>query len=80
MAKKKIEWLHKDVDFSLALKFAKLGHRITRRNWTEKGSYLYIVPAANYPAQTKAAKEEFGKKVPYEAYWALRTADGTVVT
>jgi len=41
--------------------------------------FLYHVPANEYPAVTDIAKDEFGDKVPYGAYIAMKTAQNNVV-
>lgn len=58
----------------------KEGRRVTRNGWNGKGMYLYYVPAASYPAVTEIAKAEFGEDamVPYEAYVAMKNAQGTI--
>jgi len=57
----------------------KLGKAVARMGWNGVGMYLYYVPAASYEAQTDVAKSEFGYLVPYQAYVAMKTAQGTVV-
>jgi hypothetical protein len=41
--------------------------------------FLYFVPGGEYPAQTDVAKEEFGEKVNYLPYIAMKTVSGDVV-
>lgn len=65
--------------FGDALALLKAGHRVSREGWNGKGMWLYHVPADSYPAQTEAAKAEFGDMVPYGAYLAMKTAQGNVV-
>lgn len=64
-----------------AIELMKLGHRVARAGWNGKGMFLYHVPAASYQALSVAAKAYFGEGalVPYSAYIAMKTADGTVV-
>jgi hypothetical protein len=69
----------KAVTFGKALKALKAGDRVTRRGWNGKDMWLYHVPANAYLAQTEAAKRNIGPTVPYAAYVAMKTADGTVV-
>lgn len=66
--------------FGMAMEAIKQGLRVARKGWNGAGMFVYYVPAASYPAQSKAAKEYFGDgaMVPYRAYMALRTADGSV--
>lgn len=66
-------------DFGWALNQLRLGFRVCRTGWNGKGMWLYLVPANSYPAQTKAARDEFGEMVPYGAYIAMKTAQGNVV-
>lgn len=67
------------MNFSEALIALKVGYRLQRAGWNGKGMFIYHVPANSYPAQTAAAREHFGDMVPYGAYLAMKTADGTVV-
>lgn len=57
------------------------GHKVARSGWNGKDMFVYHVGANAYPAQSKAAKEHFGDDalVPYGAYVAMKTAEGTVV-
>lgn len=55
------------------------GKMLARRGWNGQGMYIYYVPAADYPAVTDIAKEQFGEMVPYGAYIAMKTANGNVV-
>lgn len=67
-------------DFGEAIKRLKNGKKVLRAGWNGKGMFLYYVPAANYPAMTHIAKEEWGENgmVPYCAYVAIKTAQGNV--
>lgn len=69
-------------DFAGALSALKGGKRVARSGWNGKGMFVYLVPAASYPAQTGAAKSFFGEGslVPYNAYLALKGVDNTVST
>ncbi len=69
-------------DFGAALKYLKHGRRVARAGWNGKGMFVYMVPAASYPAQTGAAKAYFGEgsMVPYNAYFALKGVDGAIST
>lgn len=68
-------------DFSGALYALKDGHRVRRAGWNGKGMFLYHVPEGKYPARTEVAKKEWGESalVPYQAYIAMKTVQGTVV-
>lgn len=66
--------------FGQAVDALKAGHRVFREGWNGKGMYLYHVPAQSYPAQTEAAKVQFGDMVPYREYLALKTAQNDVAT
>lgn len=69
-----------DMNFGLALSYLKLnGNKVARKNWNGKGMFIYYVPANEYPAQTQIAKDTFGEMVPYQAYIAMKTVDGSVV-
>jgi len=71
------------MDFSGALSCLKNEMAVAREGWNGKGMFIYLVPAPHegYPAQTGVAKAYFGSeaKVPYGAYIAMKTADGSVV-
>ena len=68
--------------FGQAIEAAKSGQRIARTGWNGKGLFVYLVPAARYPAQTGAAKAHFGEGslVPYNPYLAIKNVDETVST
>jgi hypothetical protein len=67
--------------FGQAVEAMKVGIKVARVGWNGKGMFLYYVPAAEYPAQTGAAKAHFGDDalVPYRAYIAMLTVTGEVV-
>lgn len=69
------------MNFSDALYHLKSGERVQREGWNGKGMFIYLVPAASYPAQRGAAKKWAGEEamIPYGAYLAMKTVDGTVV-
>jgi len=68
--------------FGLALAAMKKGAKVAREGWNGKGMFVYIVPAASYPAQTGVAKGYFGDGalVPYAAYMAIKNVNETVST
>ena len=66
-------------EFDVALYSLKDGRKVAREGWNGKDMFLYYVPKNSYKAQTAAARKHFGDMVPYEAYIALKTAQGTVV-
>jgi Protein of unknown function (DUF2829) len=68
--------------FGLAVEALKKGHKVARTGWNGKGMFVYLVPAASYPAQTGAAKGHFGDgaMVPYNAYMAIKNVNETVST
>lgn len=70
----------KSFDFGVALAYLKSGKPVTRAPWKAQGVYVYLVPAASYPAQTAVAKKAFGENgmVPYMAYLAIKRAVGQV--
>ncbi|PTR07908.1 uncharacterized protein DUF2829 [Novosphingobium sp. GV055] len=55
--------------------------RVARQGWNGKGMFIYLVPAASYPAQRGAAKAWAGEDamIPYREYIAMSTAQGDVV-
>ena len=68
------------LNFGHAIVALKEGKKVARAGWNGVNQYVYYVPANSYPAQTDAAKSEFGDSVPYRAYFALRTAQNDVAT
>lgn len=70
-------------DFSGALVALKQGHKVHREGWNGKGMFVYLVPAASYPAQRNEKGTMLGEfpddMVPYRAYLAMKTAQGDVV-
>lgn len=69
------------MDFGEAVRELKDGCKVARAGWNGKGMFLYFVPPGNYPARTDIAKREWGEDglVPYQAYIAMKTVQGTVV-
>jgi hypothetical protein len=57
------------------------GKKVERAGWNGKGMFLYYVPPGEYPARTDVAKSVWGEDglVPYQAYIAMKTVQGTVV-
>lgn len=72
----------KSMPFGVALDFMKQGFAVARAGWNGKGMFAYRVGPNAYPAQTGIAKAHFGERamVPYNAYYALKGADGAVST
>lgn len=70
------------MSFGDALLMLKAGKKVSRSGWNGKGMFVYLVPAASYPAQTDAAKSHFGDGalVPYNAYFAIKNVGETVST
>jgi hypothetical protein len=70
-----------DNDFGWALAQLIKGKKVSRSGWNGKGMFLYYIPEGKYPASTGVAKEEWGMYalVPYQAYVAMKTVQGTVV-
>jgi hypothetical protein len=69
------------MNFGDAIMFMKAGNRVARQGWNGKGMFLYYVPEGAYPARTEVAKRVWGDDalVPYQAYIAMKTVQGTVV-
>lgn len=69
------------MNFGDAVAALKESRRVARSGWNGKGMFLYYVPEGQYPARTDIAKKEWGVDglVPYQAYIAMKTAQGTVV-
>lgn len=68
--------------FDIALKVIQRGKRVARRGWNGKNMFIYYVPKGEYAPQTKAAAKNCVNEkglVPYGAYIAMKTVDGTVV-
>lgn len=65
--------------FEFALIQLKSQRVMTRKGWNGEGQFVYMVDANEYPAQTGVAKMAFPSNVvPYEAYLALKNAQGRV--
>lgn len=66
--------------FEWALAKLKAGFALKRTGWNGEGQFTYMVPPASYPAQTGVAKQHFGEGslVPYQGYFALKNAQGSV--
>lgn len=67
------------MDFGYALDQLRAGKAVYRSGWNAGGQYIYLVEAAEYPAVTPVAKAEFGEKVPYGQYLAIKTVQHNVV-
>lgn len=69
------------MNFGQALEKLKQNLAVARHGWNGSGQFVYLVPANAYPAQTGVAQLAFPQgPVPYEAYFALVNAKGTVST
>lgn len=72
--------------FGQALDALKLGSKISREGWNGKGMYLWLLPAAEVPAEwckephLKKLAEENGGKLDCLASIRMKTADGKVLT
>lgn len=71
-------------DFGEAVRLMKLGERVQRAGWNGKGMFVYLVPAASYPAQRNTKGVLVGEypdnMVPYREYLALKTAQNDIAT
>ena len=68
-----------EMNFGQAIEAMKVGDKVARGGWNGKDMFLYHVPDNVYPATTAAAKSVFENGVPYDAYIAMKTAQGNVV-
>ena len=71
-----------EYDFGGALTIMQRGKRVARKGWNGKNMFCYFVPDGKYEPCTKAAAKycvDNEGKVPYGAYIAMKTVDGTVV-
>lgn len=70
-----------EMSFGHALVAMQAGRRVARAGWNGKGMFIYIVPAAAYPAQRGAAKRWAGEDamIDYRAYIAMKTVNDEVV-
>lgn len=66
--------------FGFALELLKKGAKMCRKGWNGEGMFIYYVPANSYSAITSVAKKQFGDKVRYNPYLAIKNVDGTVST
>lgn len=68
--------------FEAALQIIQRGKRVARKGWNGKGQFIYYVPSGNYAPCTKVAAKYCTNNdglVPYGAYIAMKTVDGTIV-
>lgn len=69
--------------FTGALVALKQGRKVYRQGWNGKGMFVYLVPAAKYPAQRNTNGTMLGifpdDMVPYGPYLAMKTAQDNVV-
>lgn len=72
-----------NLTFGAALNLLKQGEKLARYNWNGKGMFIYMVPAASYPASRNLLNTMKGRfkddLVPYRAYIAMKTAQNDVV-
>lgn len=69
------------MDFGGAIAAIKDGQKVSRVGWNGKGMFIYYVPENSYTTTTGVAKEiAVNGLVPYRAYIALKTTDGSVAT
>jgi hypothetical protein len=72
-----------NMNFGHALELLKRGEKVARSGWNGKDMFLYLVPAAAYPAARNEKGTMLGvfpdDMVPYQAYIAMKTAQDTVV-
>jgi hypothetical protein len=61
------------MSFGDAIKELKLGKRLQRTGWNGKGLFIYLVPAASYPAQTGAPHLARGRDGALRLTWPSRT-------
>lgn len=74
---------YRDMTFGEAIEALKAGNKVARPGWNGKGMFLYLVPAASYPAGRNTLGTMLGvfpdDMVPYGAYIAMKTAQDNVV-
>jgi hypothetical protein len=70
-------------DFGTAIHAMKNGLKVQRRGWNGRGQFVFYVPANKYHAGGNKNGTLFGMfpddMVPYDGYFALKTAQNTVV-
>lgn len=75
--------LRPSMTFGDALSRLKLGQKLAREGWNGKGMFVYLVPAASYPASRNEKGTMVGvfvgDLVPYRDYIAMKTAQDDVV-
>lgn len=70
----------KEFTFGDAIDLVKEGKKIARKGWNGKGMFVYYIPENSYPTVTEIAKDEFGEKVNYNPYLAIKNVNGRVST
>lgn len=73
------------MNFGQALEYLKAGNKVSRKGWNGKGMFVYLVPAAKYPASrnklgTMVEHADLEGLVSYNPYMAIKNVDGTVST
>jgi hypothetical protein len=71
-----------EMTIGMAIEALKQGFEVARSGWNGKDMFVYYVPANVYEATTNIMKELAGDNglVPYNAYLAIKTAQGPVST
>lgn len=66
--------------FGMALDALKIGKRIARNGWNDKGMFVYLVSAFDRPAVSGVEQAFFGgySDVPQHAQMNIKNVDGTV--
>lgn len=71
------------MSFGLAIEAMQKGFKVQRAGWNGKDMFIYYVPANSYPVERNSNNTMAGiypdDMVPYGAYLAMKTVDGTVV-
>jgi hypothetical protein len=66
--------------FGEAVEALKDGCKVARHGWNGNGMFVYYVGPGIYPTTTDVAKAEFGDRVQYNPYLAIKTVQGSVST
>lgn len=71
----------KDLTFSEALNYIKLGFRLRRSGWNGKGMFVFLVRGSTFIVNRPPLLGIYpeGTEINYHAHVDMRTADGQIV-
>lgn len=69
------------MNFSKALEYLKLGHKVCRKGWNGKGMFIFLVPGSVFSVNRPPLLGIYsiGTEVQYHAHIDMKTADDMIV-